>query len=359
MCIIKNEYLKKSLDKLNKKFMKKLLIFLLFFIFSCQNEYIEFHQNKELEKQIQSEISDFSFEKIEYLSWITLRETPDLKLLGEITQKIDNAKSRVYVEVYIFTEKRIKKALIKAKKRWLDVKVILEKNVYLAPSLNTQTFTDFKKAWIEVVYSNQENYWLNHTKMMIIDDEIIISTGNYSYSTFKYNRDFFIFLDNKTLLLTFLEIFKNDFFWNKKNINHANLVLSPFSSRIKLEYLIKNANKSIKIYSHNFSDENILNFLLEKQKEWINIKMIFPDFKKVSSNENEVELLKKNNINLKLVDKPEIHAKAVLIDWEYLYIWSINFSSYSMDKNREIWILIKNENIIKQFLDIFNADFEK
>jgi len=47
---------------------------------------------------------------------------------------------------------------------------------------------------------------------MIIDDEIIISTGNYSYSTFKYNRDFFIFLDNKTLLLTFLEIFKNDFF---------------------------------------------------------------------------------------------------------------------------------------------------
>jgi|GEM_PF-3212545 len=68
MCIIKNEYLKKSLDKLNKKFMKKLLIFLLFFIFSCQNEYIEFHQNKELEKQIQSEISDFSFEKIEYLS---------------------------------------------------------------------------------------------------------------------------------------------------------------------------------------------------------------------------------------------------------------------------------------------------
>jgi len=42
--------------------------------------------------------------------------------------------------------------------------------------------------------------------------------------------------------------------------------------------------------------------------------MIFPDFKKVSSNENEVELLKKNNINLKLVDKPEIHAKAVLID---------------------------------------------
>jgi hypothetical protein len=48
--------------------MKKILIFFLFFLFSCQNEYVEFHQNKEIEKQIQTKISDFSFEKIEYLS---------------------------------------------------------------------------------------------------------------------------------------------------------------------------------------------------------------------------------------------------------------------------------------------------
>lgn len=339
--------------------MKKLLIFFLFFLFSCQNEYVEFHQNKEIEKQIQSEISDFSFEKIEYLSWITLKNTPDLKFLDELTQKIDDAKSRVYVEVYIFTEKRIRKALIDAKKRWLDVKVILEKNIYKAGNLNKDAFQDLEKNGIEVVYSNPENYSLNHTKMMIIDDKIIISTGNFSYSTFRYNREFFIFLDNKVLLPIFLEIFENDFFWIKKNINHSNLVLSPFSTREKLEYLLKNAWKSIKIYAHNISDNSVLNILLEKQKSEVDVQMILPDLKKVSSNENEIQLLKENNINLKIIDKPEIHAKSILIDEKYLYIWSINFSSYSMDKNREIWILIKNEDIIKQFLDIFTSDFEK
>ncbi len=339
--------------------MKKILIFFLFFLFSCQNEYVEFHQNKEIEKQIQSEISDFSFEKIEYLSWITLKNTPDLKFLDELTQKIDDAKSRVYVEVYIFTEKRIRKALIDAKKRWLDVKVILEKNIYKAENLNKDAFQDLEKAWIEVVYSNPENYSLNHTKMMIIDDKIIISTGNFSYSTFRYNREFFILLDNKIFLPIFLEIFENDFLGNKKNIHHPNLVLSPFSTREKLEYLLKNAWKSIKIYAHNISDNSVLNILLEKQKSEVDVKMILPDLKKVSSNENEIQLLKENNINLKIIDKPEIHAKSILIDEKYLYIWSINFSSYSMDKNREIWILIKNEDIIKQFLDIFTSDFEK
>jgi phosphatidylserine/phosphatidylglycerophosphate/cardiolipin synthase-like enzyme len=40
-----------------------------------------------------------------------------LDLLDEMVSKIDNSKSRVYVEVYIFTEKRLKKALINAHKR--------------------------------------------------------------------------------------------------------------------------------------------------------------------------------------------------------------------------------------------------
>jgi len=66
------------------------------------------------------------------------------------------------------------------------------------------------------------------------------------------------------------------------------------------------------------------------------VEMILPDLKKVSSNENEIKLLKENNIDLKIIDKPEIHAKSLLIDETYLYIGSVNFSSYSIDKNREI-----------------------
>jgi phosphatidylserine/phosphatidylglycerophosphate/cardiolipin synthase-like enzyme len=45
-----------------------------------------------------------------------------------------------------------------------------------------------------------------------------------------------------------------------------------------------------------------------------------PDLKKVSSNENEIKFLQKNGINIKLVDKPGIHAKSILIDEKYLYI---------------------------------------
>lgn len=340
---------------------KCLLIWLVFLLCSCENEYLEFHKTRQIENtsNIIQNKSAFSFKDIEYLSWITLNYTPSLKFLDELTTKIDQAKNKVYVEVYIFTEKRLKKALKDAKKRWLDVKVILEKNVYLAWNLNKETFNELKNAWIEVVYSNTENYALNHTKMMIIDDEVVISTWNYSYSTFKYNREFFISLKDESYKDVFLEIFENDFNWEKFEISKNNLVLSPFSSREKLEYLIQNAKKSIKIYSHNFWDEDIKNILVNQRQNNILIQMIFPDLKKVSSNKEIINDLKSNKIYIKIIDKPEIHAKTILIDDEYLYIWSINFSNYSIDKNREIWILIKNQEIIKNFLDIFNDDFLK
>lgn len=340
--------------------MKKIfLIFCLVFLVSCENEYTQFHEQKAQNTHIQSEQSEFSFEKIGYLSGLTLRQTPDIKLLDEITQKIDQAQKRVYVEVYIFTEKRIKKALINAKKRGIDVKVVLEKNVYLAWNLNTKTFQELQRNGIEIAYSNPKNYSLNHSKMMIIDDEVMISTGNYSYSSFKYNREFFLFLENKQLLPIFLDIFWSDFAGKKKNVYHNNLVLSPYSSRTKMEYLLKNAKQSIQIYAHNFSDENIGEILKQQKDNGVSVEMIFPDLKKVASNDNEIQDLQQNNIALKILDKPEIHAKMILIDEQYLYIGSVNFSPFSIDKNREIGLLIKNPEIISQIKEIFKADFAK
>jgi len=226
--------------------MKKILLILLFLLFSCQNDYTTFHNDKKnnllQEKEIDEELKNFSLEKINYLSGVEIRSTPDLKLLDELVSKIEKAKTKVYIEMYIFTEKRLIKALKDAKNRWIDVKVILEKNVYLAPSLNNKTYNELISKNIKIVWSNKDNYALNHTKMMLIDEEWFISTWNYSYSTFKYNREFFLFIKNIEILNKLLEIFDADFNWIKKNIYHDNLILSPFYTRDKFEYILKVQN---------------------------------------------------------------------------------------------------------------------
>jgi len=342
--------------------MKRFFVFLcLFILFSCKSEYSDFHSQSYKYSEILKENSileeNFSLDLLENIDWLSIRHTPDLWLLDELVDRINSANNRVYVEVYIFTEKRLRRALKNAFVRWVDVKVLLEKNVYMAPSLNNKTYNKLKNVWIDVRYSNTHNYSLNHTKMMIIDDDVIISTWNYSYSSFRNNREFFLFLENNDYFLeVFLEIFNNDFEWNKFLHSKNELILSPYNTRYKFNTLLNSAKESIKIYSLNFSDTKIKDLLINKAKD-VDIYIIFPSLDKVSNNEKSIDELISNWVWVRYLSSPSNHAKAILVDDKYLYIWSVNFSRFSIEENREIWLLIKNKDIIWKFLEVFNKDF--
>jgi len=107
--------------------------FLVLFLTSCQNEYWAFHDEQQTfaREKAQTELSreNFSVEQIEDRE-VEILMTPDTKALDHIVSLIDAAKTRIAVEVYILTEKRIIKALQDAKSRGVDVRVILEKNVF-------------------------------------------------------------------------------------------------------------------------------------------------------------------------------------------------------------------------------------
>jgi cardiolipin synthase A/B len=344
-----------------QKFITSLFFLLFFLIFSYfeWEEYYHFHNDKKAALSFQEnnieKLNNFSIEDIQDIKDITLYRTPNIDLLEQIVAEIDNAKDRVYLETYILTEKKIFKALKNAKNRWLDVKVLLEKNPYKAYNINNKGQENLELSHIKVQWSDTQDYSLNHSKFLIIDDAFYISTGNYSYSTFKYNRDFFMYSKNTELLDIIVRIFNNDFIWNKKQFYHPNIVLSPFNSRYIFETYFESAEKSIDMYFQYFKDDDLVDLLIEKQKLWIQITAIIP---KTALN-NNIETLNKmqqNWIILHVMSKNKMHAKAILIDKTYLFIGSINFSSYSLDQNRELWLLFNNNKTIKEFIQYFQDD---
>jgi len=46
-----------------------------------------------------------------------LHTTPDTSFLDELVFHVEQAQEKIYVEVYIFTEKRLRDAIIEAQKR--------------------------------------------------------------------------------------------------------------------------------------------------------------------------------------------------------------------------------------------------
>jgi phosphatidylserine/phosphatidylglycerophosphate/cardiolipin synthase-like enzyme len=102
--------------------------------------------------------------------------TPGENCAAEIVNEINTAKNTVLVQAYSFTSAPIAKALVDAKKRGVDVKVILDKSQssqryssshYLARN-NINTWFDFKHA-------------IAHNKIIIIDDKEVI-TGSFNFT---------------------------------------------------------------------------------------------------------------------------------------------------------------------------------
>lgn len=62
---------------------------------------------------------------------------------------------------------------------------------------------------------------------------------------------------------------------------------------------------------------------------------------------------------ISIVKTPYPHAKMMLIDDRYLLISSINYSTNSMDHNREIGIIITNPDAIEYFKTRFLQDRAK
>ncbi len=354
--------MKNKMKYINKKISSVLFSIFFIVIFSILNfeEYKSFHQDKknleENSKQISKKLEDFKLEDIKELNDVQFYYTPYKDLITKITDKIENAKDEIFLEAYMLTEKRIQESLIKSHKKWVSIKVILEKSPYMANNMNNKAYNKLKKAWLDIVWWDKDDYSLNHSKVLLIDELSIISTGNFSYSTFTKNRDFFIFTTDLNIKNKLIENFLNDYSWIKKNIFDENLVFSPNWSRVKFEKLFNNASKDIKMYFQYMKDEQLVNKLIEiKKNKNINISLIIP---KTAKDDKNIIKLQKYGIIIKVLPKNKMHAKAILIDNTYLFIWSINFSTYSIDKNREVWILLKNKKIIEKFLNIYEQDIK-
>jgi cardiolipin synthase A/B len=344
---------------------QKIITFFLFLLlfswlsFFYAPEYISFYTSQKSEidaqKKIEEQLKNFSPLSLPIVSETTLYTTPSTEFLDTLVGLFDSAQREILVEVYIFTEKRSREALIKAKKRGVKVQVLLEKNPYMAPNLNNATFEEFQKNAIDVAWSDTQDFALNHAKFYIIDDVFLLSSGNLSYSTFTKNRDFFILSREREKVSFAQKIFSADFVWEEKTFFDPHILLSPVDARSKITKLVSSAEKSIDMYFQYLSDPELEEVLILQRKKWVDIRIILDKdyFKKEP---DHIKKLQKLWFQIVAYDGTTMHGKGILVDSKALYIGSVNFSTYSFDENREMGIILTNPEVISVFQKVFSWD---
>lgn len=107
--------------------------------------------------------------------------TPNLKCQQLIIKELDASKHSIFVQAYSFTDPQITDALIRAKKRNVDINILLDKS-------------NARNRLLPLLLNNDINVHIDapsgiaHNKIIIIDEKVLI-TGSYNFSKAAYRRN--------------------------------------------------------------------------------------------------------------------------------------------------------------------------
>lgn len=314
------------------------------FLVGCTNSYHDhfFREHPEL-SEVPDVLSGEIFQSDGYIDSL-----PNKHTYSELVSSLDGAKKRIWIEIYTWTDAaKLIDPIIRAKKRSVDVQVVLEWNVFWTPKINNPIAKKLKDAGINIVYADNHRYAFTHAKFWLIDDSYAISTGNWTASFFDKNREYIYHWKDTSTIIFLEKIFQSDFshMWYKGiDSIPTHIVISPIDSRSKIESLITSTQKNLLIYIQTLDDDHIISMLEKLRSE--NKKII------ICTADNEANAARKLDFpdwSWKMIRKPYLHAKVIIVDHMQVFIGSHNLTTNAIENNREMGIILNNvPDIVRQ-----------
>ena len=290
-----------------------------------------------------------------------LRFTSSVSLIVEpaagstpILSAIRNAKSSIALELYLLTDSSFTGALVAARKAGRDVRVLLEQGP--TGVSNNTSYAALQAGGVPVKWASNA-YPFTHAKALIVDGATLYNmTCNLSVSAFTDNREYVLVDTDPSDVAEASAVFEAD--WAMAATPPVSgLVISPTTARPKLEKLLAGAAGRLDIEWEALSDTQIAFRIQERIKAGVATRIIVPSNVLGAASQAVLNALKAVGAQIKLLDKPYIHAKMILVDGERGFVGSENATANSLDKNREVGVLWQNAEVARTLAATFQSDW--
>lgn len=124
-----------------------------------------------------------SYAPISHEQKLTVCFTPNGRCQTLVIQAIDEARSSIKMQTYSFTSKEIAKALLRAQKRGVDIRILADRSQLTA---KYSQIPKLKNSNVSVLIDRVPG--IAHNKIIIIDDQVIL-TGSYNWTNAAEHRN--------------------------------------------------------------------------------------------------------------------------------------------------------------------------
>ncbi len=285
-----------------------------------------------------------------------------------ITHAILGAKKSVWVEMYLLSARSVLSALEEAAHKGIDVRVMLEMHPVGGGSSPRKILDQLIAAGAKAQASDP-GFALTHEKGMIIDGTTaFIMTSNFTRAALggtsggkagTKNREYDIIDTNIQDVQAVIAIFNADWDHTTAHFNDPNLVVSPVNSRNDFISLISSAHSTILLEGEEMQDSRIEQALVNAAKHGVHVQVILPSPRSDANDSNSqgINTIKQGSVQVKEDPRLYMHAKIIVVDGRKAFIGSENISTQSLDKNRELGILIADGNVLNTLQQTFRQDW--
>lgn len=280
-----------------------------------------------------------------------------------ILHEIEGAQTSVWLEVYLLTDSNVIHALEDAANRGVDVRVLLELNPYGSGSTSPQeTLQELQAAGVKAEGADTA-YQYTHEKALIVDGAtLMVMTANLTKSALggssaATNREYGVIDTNAADVKDAANVFVADWQRTTPTLTDPNLVVSPINARARLAAFIDAAHSSLLVEDEEMYDTGSEDALIAAAKRGVNVEVVLPAPSGSSSSDADVTRLLNGDVHVRYITVLYMHAKIMLADGAQAFVGSENFSATSLDKNRELGLLITDKSAISLLNQTFQQDW--
>ncbi|HEX4060698.1 MAG TPA: phospholipase D-like domain-containing protein [Streptosporangiaceae bacterium] len=289
---------------------------------------------------------------------LTLQILPDN---GEtaIYNFVNTATSSIDVTIYELNDVTLENALVAKEKAGVTVRVILDN---AEKSYNTAAYNVLTAGGVGVVWSSTTFTYTHQKTITVNNDESYISSGNFDNKYYATSRDYGEFDTDITDVNAIVAVFNADYAHTSITPSDGDdLVWSPTDSQSQLLALINGAQHTLDIEQEEFSDTTLVNAIVAREKAGVTVRVVIEDPSSYTSELNEVTAAGGKVTGYSSSTGFYIHAKTVIADYgdstAKAFMGSENFSSNSLNDNRELGIITTDTSIISGLESTFSGDF--
>jgi phosphatidylserine/phosphatidylglycerophosphate/cardiolipin synthase-like enzyme len=282
--------------------------------------------------------------------------------LSRVYSLITSAKSTLDMTMYELDDTTVEHDLAADAKRGVKVRVILDTN--LEKSNNQAAYTYLSGNGVGVVWADT-GFHATHQKSIVVDRRTAaILTLNLTPRYYSTSRDFGIIETDAADVAAIEKVFAADYAHSSVTPGDGDdLVWSPTDSQTRLLALIDSARSSLLIENEEMSDTAVVDALEKAAKKGVDVTVAMTNDDDYYA--KEFDALSEDGVHIATYAEDAslyIHAKVIVADYGRstgeAFLGSENFSSYSLNSNRELGLLTNQASVLSSLESTLTSDYK-